>query len=78
MRTGIGSDGGGLALTGTAAGNYTLTQPVGLTANIGAKALTIMSVPSPVITLLGLTNGVVTITWNSVAVESTGYSTSIT
>jgi hypothetical protein len=65
--TGIGVTVSGLALTGTAAGNYTLTQPVGLTANIGAKALTIMSVPSPVITLLGLTNGVVTITWNSVA-----------
>ncbi len=65
--TGIGVTVAGLALTGTAAANYTLTQPAGLTANITAKALTIMSVPSPVITSLGLTNGVVTITWNSVA-----------
>ena len=32
----------GLSLTGSASGNYTLTQPSGLTANIAAKALTAM------------------------------------
>ncbi len=31
----------GLTLTGTASGNYTLTQPVGLTANITASPLTV-------------------------------------
>ena len=56
----------GLTLSGSAAANYTLTQPVGLTANITAKALTVGSaVPTPVITSIRLANGVVTITWNS-------------
>jgi hypothetical protein len=65
--TGIGVTVSGLTLTGSASGNYTLTQPLGLTANIAAKALTVVSVPAPVITSVGLTNGVVTIAWNSVA-----------
>ena len=56
----------GLTLTGASAGNYTLTQPTGLTANITGKVLTILSVPPPVITSIRLTNGVVTIMWNSV------------
>jgi hypothetical protein len=56
----------GYAITGADAGNYTLTQPAGLTANITGKVLTIMSVPAPVMTSIGLTNGVVTITWSSV------------
>ena len=65
--TGIGVTISGLSLTGPSAGNYTLIQPVGLTANITAKALTIASaVPPPVITSIQLTNGVVTITWSSV------------
>ena len=65
--TGIGVTISGLSLTGPSAGNYTLVQPVGLTANITAKALTIASaVPPPVITSIQLTNGVVTITWSSV------------
>ncbi|WP_221031767.1 YDG domain-containing protein [Actomonas aquatica] len=34
----------GLGLSGTAAGNYTLTKPTGFTANITAKALTITGV----------------------------------
>jgi len=34
---------GGLTLTGTAAGNYTLTQPTGLTANISSATVTITS-----------------------------------
>ena len=58
---------GGLTLTGTGATNYTLTQPAGLTANIAAKAVTIVSAPSPLITSILLVNSVVTITWNSVA-----------
>src|SRR5205823_7102806 len=33
----------GLTLTGSAAGNYTLTQPSGLTANITAATVTISS-----------------------------------
>jgi MBG domain (YGX type)/YDG domain len=56
----------GLTLSGTSAGNYTLTQPTNLEANITGKVLTILSVPSPLITSIGLTNGVVTIMWNSV------------
>ena len=40
---GIGVTVGGLTLGGTAAGNYTLSQPVGLTANITAAGLTIAS-----------------------------------
>ena len=64
---GIGVTVSGLTLTGASATNYTLTQPVGLTANITAKALTVTSIPAPVITSICLTNGVVTITWNSVA-----------
>src|SRR5208282_5363183 len=64
--TSIGVTVSGLSLTGSSATNYTLIQPVGLTANITAKALTIASaVPPPVITSIRLTNGVVTITWNS-------------
>ena len=57
----------GLTLSGASAGNYTLTQPTGLMANITGKVLTILSVPPPVISSIRLTNGVVTITWNSVA-----------
>ena len=34
---------GGLTLTGSAAGNYTLTQPTGLTANITALSVTVAS-----------------------------------
>src|SRR5208282_5042433 len=65
--TGIGVTVSGLSLTGPSASNYTLIQPVELTANITAKALTIGSAaPPPVITSILLTNGVVTITWNSV------------
>jgi trimeric autotransporter adhesin len=56
----------GLALTGVSATNYTLLQPVGLTANITPKALTINSVPSPVINSVGLTNNIATVAWNSV------------
>ena len=55
-----------LTLVGSAAGNYTLTQPTGLSANITPKVLTIVGVPSPVITLISMTNGVATITWTSV------------
>jgi hypothetical protein len=57
----------GLTLSGASAGNYTLTQPAGLTANITGKVITILSVPQPVITSICLTNGVVTIKWSSVA-----------
>src|SRR5208282_5728573 len=65
--TGIGVTVSGLSLTGPSASNYTLIQPVELTANITAEALTIGSAaPPPVITSILLTNGVVTITWNSV------------
>ncbi len=64
---GIGVTVSGLGLTGTASGNYSLTQPSGLSANITPKALTIASAISPpVITSIGLTNGVVSIMWNSV------------
>ncbi len=63
---GIGVTVSGLTLTGTAAVNYTLTQPAGLTANITRKPLTINSVPSPLITIHS-TNTVVTIAWDSVA-----------
>jgi hypothetical protein len=65
--TGVGVTVSGLTLAGTAAGNYTLTQPGGLTANITSKVLTITTVPVPVITSIGLTNGIVTITWDSAA-----------
>ena len=41
--TGIGVTVSGLTLAGTAAGNYTLTQPAGLTANITAVGVTITS-----------------------------------
>ena len=41
--TGIGVTVSGLTLTGSASGNYTLTQPLGLTANIGAVGVTITS-----------------------------------
>ncbi|HLX94877.1 MAG TPA: YDG domain-containing protein, partial [Verrucomicrobiae bacterium] len=64
--TGIGVTVSGLTLTGSAAGNYTLTQPTGLSANITSRTVTILTVPSPLITSVGLTNGVVTVTWNSV------------
>jgi hypothetical protein len=57
----------GLTLGGAAAANYALAVPTNLTANITAKALTITSVPAPVITLIRLRNGVVTITWSSAA-----------
>ena len=56
----------GLGLAGSAAGNYSLSQPTNLTANITGKVITILSVPPPVITSIQLTNGVVTIMWNSV------------
>ncbi len=56
----------GLTLSGSAASNYTLVQPVVLAANITSKVLTIMSASTPVITSIHLTNGVVTIAWNSV------------
>jgi hypothetical protein len=56
----------GYAISGADAGNYTLTQPEGLTANITSKVVAISSVPSPAIISIHLTNGVVTITWNSV------------
>ncbi len=39
--TGITVNVSGLSITGTNSGNYTLTQPSGLVANIGAKALTV-------------------------------------
>jgi hypothetical protein len=39
--TGIGVTASGLTLTGSAAGNYTLTQPAGLTANITPATLTV-------------------------------------
>jgi len=64
--TGIGVTVSGLTLTGSAAGNYTLSQPTGLSANIASKIVTVLTVPSPVITSVGLTNGIVTIAWNSV------------
>ena len=41
--TGVGVTVSGLTLAGTAAGNYTLTQPGGLTANITALGVTITS-----------------------------------
>ncbi|MGB7768515.1 MAG: YDG domain-containing protein [Verrucomicrobiia bacterium] len=56
----------GLTLSGASAGNYTLTQPTGLAADITGKIITIQSAPPPVITSIGLTNGVVTIMWSSV------------
>ena len=43
MGTGIGVTVTGLTLTGSAAANYTLTQPAGLTANITAAGVTITS-----------------------------------
>ena len=43
VANGIGVTVGGLTLGGTAANNYTLSQPVGLTANITAAGLTIAS-----------------------------------
>jgi hypothetical protein len=55
----IGVTVGGLTLTGSAAGNYLLSQPSGLTANIMA--------PTPVIFSVGLTNRVITVMWTSVA-----------
>ena len=64
--TGIGVTVSGLTLTGSAAGNYTLSQPAGLSANIASRIVTVLTVPSPVITSVGLTNGIVTIAWNSV------------
>jgi len=64
---GIGVTVGGWALTGASATNYTLTQPMGLTANITPKALTTALVPTPAITSIRLTHGVVTIAWISVA-----------
>ena len=57
----------GLGLGGAAAGNYALLDPTNATANIAAKAITVTSVPSPVITSILLTNGVATITWSSAA-----------
>ena len=65
--TGIGVTVSGLTLSGPAAGNYTLSQPVGLTANITAKTLTIISVPSPLMAPVRLTNNIASIIWNSVA-----------
>jgi hypothetical protein len=56
----------GYGISGADAGNYALTQPAGLTANIASKVVTISSVPAPVISSINLTNGVVSIAWNSV------------
>ena len=57
----------GLTLMGSASGNYALSLPTNLAANITPKALTIApTLPQPVITSIGLTNGVVTIMWSSV------------
>ena len=64
--TGVGVTVSGLTLSGTAAGNYTLTQPSGLSADITALGVTIKSIPLPVITSIQLTGGTATITWNSV------------
>jgi hypothetical protein len=64
--TGITVSVSGLNLGGASAGNYTLSQPILLSANITSKVLTIISVPMPVITSVRLTNGVVTIAWTSV------------
>jgi hypothetical protein len=55
----------GLMLIGANATNYTLVQPVQLTADITPKALTVVSAPSPTITSIRLTNNVATITWGS-------------
>jgi hypothetical protein len=64
--TGIAVTVSNLTLSGSAAGDYTLVQPTNLTANITPKALTIApTLPQPVITSIGLTNGVVTIMWSS-------------
>ena len=41
----------GLSLAGSASGNYVLSQPTNLTANITPKVLTIVAVPPPVITI---------------------------
>jgi hypothetical protein len=57
----------GLTLGGPEASNYILMQPLTLAANITPKTLTIApGVPPPVITSIGLTNGVVTVAWSSV------------
>ena len=64
--TNLGVTVSGLSLSGPSATNYTLSQPTGLTANITAKVLTILSVPSPQLTSIHLTNGTATIAWNSV------------
>ena len=64
--TGIPVTVSGLTLSGASAGNYTLIQPTGLAANITGKVVTILSVPPPVITSIGVTNGIATITWTSV------------
>ncbi|MGA9779592.1 MAG: tandem-95 repeat protein [Verrucomicrobiia bacterium] len=56
----------GLSLAGSASGNYVLSQPTNLTANITPKVLTIVAVPPPVILSIGVTNGIVTITWTAV------------
>ena len=63
---GIGVTVGGLGLAGSAAGNYNLGAPTNLAANITALGLTVLSVPSPTISSIVSSNGVVTITWNSV------------
>jgi hypothetical protein len=62
----IGVNVSGLALAGSAAGNYQLTAPTNLSANITAKLLTIGSASLPTITSINLSNGFVTISWNSV------------
>lgn len=44
VANGIVVNASGVTVTGTAAGNYTLTQPTGLTANITAKTLTVTGI----------------------------------
>jgi hypothetical protein len=72
----------GLGLTGTAAGNYTLTQPSGLTANITVTALTItaanqtMTYGTAVPSLTGTVTGVLPGDTVTVSYSTTATSTS--
>jgi hypothetical protein len=55
-----------LSLAGSASGNYVLSAPTNLTANITPKILTIVAVPQPVIVSIVATNGIASIKWTSV------------
>ena len=67
----------GLSLSGSAAGNYSLMQPTGLTANISAKVLTVTGVVADSKTYDGTADAVLNIAGASLAGIITGEETNV-